>query len=322
MRPAVRTLLAKCAATRARVSAIVTILGAIQLAVSYHVQGWTSGVLVNTGTATLLFVPLFYIQQTLEVRVRETTRSVEQLKLDVQNTKNELRQDVEDLRQKFAEREEALLSQQDEEMAQLDSSPSCQLVHRVLLAAVEEHVISEQWGFRVHVVNERLSVFARLLPVEEGEIEVHIEAADGTLFDAIVWTPDQTPSEFMTRVSSILRASSIHPGSEFDPAFLFARLREDLSIARKVKRKLTLVDTLDYAQQYIAPQWIVYDWGIASWKQGLSPYWIGADALEEQDWIHHMSEKTWVDQDSFRMALLTAVALKRDGRLVDLNGED
>jgi hypothetical protein len=240
---------------------------------------------------------------------------VEQLKVDIQNTRDELRQDVEEIRRAFTEREEDMLAQQDDELADLGNSPSCQLVHRVLEAAADEHVISEEWGFRVHVIDESIRVFARLLPMEEDEVEVHIEGADGSRYGFVLWQPDRTPADFMLEVSNVLRAASVHPGANrFDPTFLFSGLRKDLTIGKEKKRKFTLLESLDFAQQYVAPQWMIYDWGIASWDMGATPYWIGTDSLTQSDWIHHMSEKTWVNQDSFREAFRTALALKESGR--------
>src|SRR4051812_6713129 len=77
--------------TRRRlIGGAVTVAGLGQLALSYAWSGWASGVLVNTGTATLLFVPLYVVQQSMDLRVRETRESVASLEREVRDTQDEL----------------------------------------------------------------------------------------------------------------------------------------------------------------------------------------------------------------------------------------
>src|SRR3954453_15035639 len=84
------------------IASLLTVAGTAQLLVSHQTTGWVSNVLINTGTATALLVPLFLAQRQLEARVQrgkgETTQEVAALAQAVETTRAEVAASLEELR--------------------------------------------------------------------------------------------------------------------------------------------------------------------------------------------------------------------------------
>lgn len=295
---------------------VMTAAGAAQLTASYLLTGWASGVLVNTGTATLLFVPLYLVQRRMEQRVEATSNSVQELGREVHSTQAEVRQSIEDLRRTFSDTDQDALRAREADVAALAAHPSCVGVRRVLVDAVEERVVSPR-GVRVHVVDPTVFVYARLRPADDGaSVDVALEKRDGEVIERVVWHPLESPAELMSHVAASLRRESLHPGEGFDPALLFRDLQATIREARRIKERFTLVDDMACAQEFVPPQWFIYDWGIGAGHDGLQPYYIDLPRLvRDRDLVPHMLEKTWLDEDSFRQALTTAQALHAGGNL-------
>ena len=295
------------------VGATVTLAGLSQLLLSYACSGWISSVLVNTGTASLLFAPLYLVQRKMEIRVRETKRSLDGLSREVRASQTELRQSMEELQRAFTARNTQLSEERERDVASIVEQPSCQVVYRTLTAAIEERVISQR-GLRVHVVDPDVFVFSRLIPTTADTVRIILEKRDGQPIAQVDWTADQTPATLMTEISDRLRAASLSSDSSFDPTLLFRELHETLRVARDVKDRYALIDDMARAQEYVPPQWIIYDWGIGAWHEGVQPYYIDRSRLHDQDLTRHMSEKIWLHRTSFDEALATALLLEKRGR--------
>jgi hypothetical protein len=299
------------------VGSSITALGAGQLAGSYFASSWLSGVLVNSGTATLLFVPLFLVQQRMERRVERAQESVAELGRTVENTRAEFQQSLDELRQSFAATDQTLRDETAQTIASVEATPSCSGVRKALSDAIRDRVVSERWGLRVRVVDPDLSIYARLQPTDGDSVTVTIEKRDGESVAELVWTPDRPAEDVMVDVAKELRAASLL-GVEFDPGLMFQQLKEALATARAVKERFAVLEDMATAQEYVAPQWMVYDWGLGAWHdESIQPYDITLDRIRDDDIIRHMLEKPWVHENSFRAALTTAQLLVRAGRLTD-----
>jgi len=296
------------------VGAAVTVVGIGQLLISHAISGWGSDVLVNTGTASLLFVPLFIAQRSMEARVRATQEDVDTLARDVMSQQAEVRQSLAELRATFADRDAQSRHDEERDLVEIGENPSCAGVNRALAAARAQRVLG-RWGIRVHVVDPQVRVFARLIPSGESDVTVELEKIDGESVSTVVWRPSEAADDLMSRVSAELRKASLHPGQSFDPTLLFRELSQSLKVAISVKDRFTLIDDMSDAQQYVPPQWMIYDWGIGAWHEGTQPYYIDRERLKERDLEEHMLEKTWLDQASFHEALNTALLLERSGRI-------
>jgi xanthine/CO dehydrogenase XdhC/CoxF family maturation factor len=83
------------------------------------VHGWLSSVLVNTGTGSLLFVPLFLVQRALETKVRETQQYVDDLSKNVQSSQADLQQSIDELRRAYTDREAELLKGRQQDVSEI-----------------------------------------------------------------------------------------------------------------------------------------------------------------------------------------------------------
>ncbi|MGC5585640.1 hypothetical protein ACPYOC_14955 [Ornithinimicrobium sp. W1665] len=296
------------------IGSAVTAAGAAQLYASYELEGWVSAVLVNTGTASLLFVPLFLVQRAMNVKVQATQRNLEVLSDEVHLAQEETRQTLSELRQRFAASQTESMAAEEAELRAIMENPSCESVHEALERSIRLEEVSRRWGIRVKLVDPGAYVYARLLPSVDSSVVMHIEKRDGEGVAVVPWQLQQTPEQFMFRVAEELRKSSLYPRATFDPALVFTELGNALSVARSVKDRYALVDNMERAQQYVAPQWMIYDWGLGAWE-GLQPYYIDRASLRSPDIHRHMLEKTWLDRPSFEEALETARLLDGRGRI-------
>jgi hypothetical protein len=292
----------------------VTVAGVGQLIISHEVLGWLSGVLANTGTATLLFAPLLVIQRTMEARIEQARTSVEALSQEIENTQDAMRQTLAEIRDSFYTQDEQSSRTTKREVDVIGDSPSCLVVHRALSHALERRVISPNWGLRVHVVAPDVFAYARLLPIDGNRVNIWLENRTGEPIADLNWEPNQAPADLMSNIVHHLRTASL-VGDHFDPTLMFIELREAITKADGVKKWYAVVEDMACAQEYVPPQWIIYDWGLGAWHGGLQPYYIMGKRLDESDLFIHMREKRWLHEDSFYEALTTARALKAAGRI-------
>lgn len=296
------------------VGSAVTAAGVAQLYASYELEGWVSAVLVNTGTASLLFVPLYLVQRAMNVKVQATQRNLEVLTDEVHLSQEETRQTLSELREQFGASQTASRAAEEAGLKAIMEKPSCDSVHDALRRSISLEEVSRRWGIRVKVVDPAAHVYARLVPGADSSVVLHIEKRDGEGVAVVTWQASQTPDQLMLRVAEELRKASLYPHATFDPAFMFTELGNAMSVARSVKDRYALVDNMEGAQQYVAPQWMIYDWGLGAWE-GLQPYYIDRAGLRSGDIHRHMLEKTWLDRSSFEEALGTARLLDGRGRI-------
>ena len=295
--------------------ALITLGGLAQLAVSYAVDGWASGVLVNTGTASLLFVPLFLAQRAMEARVRATQEDVDILTHEVQAQNAEVRQTLEEMREAFVAAQESHSAEEEAGLAAVSASPDCQTIHDELARAMDMREVG-RWGMRVHVVDPSVYIYARLVPVGDSAVHVYLEKRDGEEVAKLVWETGQSADAFMADIATELRRASLYPSGSFDPTLMFRELGLSLRTARTIKDRYALIDNMERAQEFVPPQWMIYDWGIGAWP-GLQPYYIDRRRMRERDLELHMQEKSWIDETSFEEALRTARLLEKAGRIED-----
>ncbi len=297
------------------IGAVITLGGLAQLSVSYAVDGWASSVLVNTGTASLLFVPLFLAQRAMEARVRAAQEDVDILSREVQTHQAEVRQTLQEMREAFVAAQESQRAEEEAGLAAVSASPDCQTIHDELARAMDMREVG-RWGMRVHVVDPRVYVYARLVPEVDSAVHVYIEKRDGEEIAKLLWESGQPADSLMGVIATELRRASLYPSGSFDPTLMFKELGSSLRMARAIKDKYAIVDNMERAQEFVPPQWMIYDWGIGAWP-GLQPYYIDRRRMRQRDLELHMREKSWIDETSFEEALRTARLLEMAGRIED-----
>ncbi|WP_241668331.1 lipase family alpha/beta hydrolase [Pedococcus bigeumensis] len=214
---------------------------------------------------------------------------------------------------RFQAQQEQAQATEDSAIAELLSAPSSVGLHRVLVNMTKERVISRQ-GIRVHLVDQRAPIYARLVP-RDVSVEILIERRDGSLIAQEEWRRSEDYFHFMEVLAALLRTNSLMSPS-FDATFWLKELVTALFRLRTERRRFALIESLDDALEYCSPQWAIYEWGIGGWyEHRLDPYIITASRLGETDWGSHMEEKTWVDARSFQYALETSRLLRLAGRL-------
>lgn len=265
----------------------------------------------------MLFVPLYLIQRGMERRVGErqvrTERAVGELTKDVRTTQAEVRRNLDDLRTEVRTRMTERVEDDREAFAKVGIEPSFPAVRDALRTATELNLISRN-GVRVRITDPSLAIFARLQVVGESLL-VRLEERYGEELARLSWDQNRPPDDFMVQVGQALRAATVYPGDDFDPALLFSELAELLQYAERYSDKYKQNGYTGLIQLF-KPQWMLFDWGIAAYGDTLPPYTIDIRQIRKNDrWYRHMEEKAWTDIDSFEQAHTTALMMAESGTL-------
>ena len=295
---------------------------------------WESVVLVGFGSALLLFVPLAIITRGIEAALdrvstqqeqistlqEETASDVARLTEEVAQTQADLRLTREQLSEVVRERITENKSKDSALFKAVGEAPSQADVLNSLVRAKEMAVIPDQ-GCRVGFIS---NCYLRFTPewkstdpiVRDSQdpdvVELTLEHIDATPLGRIVWDAESAPSEIAVRIAETMQASGVYPGdNSFDAGKIFADLSALLTIGYDSITR-GAVDPIRHIIQFCPPQWTVCDIGICSTQIS---YFIAADEVNKDRLLTHMSEKPWVDINSFEEAQMACSALFRNGKL-------
>ena len=304
---------------------------------------WESGVLVQFGSTLLLFVPLAYLtyrieaglervstrQEEIATQQEETASDVHQLAEEVAQTQADLRLTREQLSEMVRERITENKSKDSALFKAVGEAPSQADVFNSLVRAMEMGVIPDQ-GCRVDLISD---CYLRFNPVwrsdnpvnpawrsydpdeisaaQEPVIQLTLERIDTTTLGHVHWSAISSPSRIAVEIAQLMQSSGVYPGDNlFDAGKIFADLSALLTLGYDSTTK-GAVEPVRHIIQLCPPQWAVCDDGVYCTDQ---PYQIAAWRLDE-DWLPHMSGKTWVDINSLDEALRTCDALFKAGAL-------
>jgi hypothetical protein len=294
---------------------------------------WESGVLVALGAILLLFVPLAVLGHLIETRLdavrsqqdqistrqEQTASDVARLTEDVAQAQADLRLTREQLSEVVRERIAARKDRDSALFKTVGEVPSQTDVLSSLMRAKGMGIIPDR-GCRVELPSDCYlrfnSGWKSSDPIvrynqDPDIIELTLEEIDAKILDDIEWDTESSASEIAVRVAEAMQASGVYPGDAlFDAGKIFADLSALLSFGHhsSTSGKVSPVRNII---QLCLPQWAVCDDGVYCMDM---PYQILARRLNE-NWLSHMSEKTWVDMNSLDEALTTCRALYESGAL-------
>jgi len=291
-------------------------------------DAWLSGALVNGGTTLLLFAPLLLAGRHVEHKldeVRASQTAIEQrqeiaeanittLTEEIYETKAELRRTREELSQAVTQRLEELRERDRSAFADVEEMPSHAVVFRALSRASKLNLIAEDGcRVRIHNTNIYLSFATPLMNDPFGgefdpdaDLHLRIQQINGDYINGIFWPSAMTAEDFLVELSEAVVRSGAYPGDDsFDATQVFADLRALLEVSYRSATSGGPNPLLGVIQ-FCGPQWVITEDALACVDR---PYQIKSDRIDELDWITHMSDKQWVDQDSFSIAYEAASAL-------------
>jgi hypothetical protein len=315
-----------------RIVVVLILLGGLLLGLGWRTDGYLSDLLLNVGTALLLFAPLLLLQRRMEqelLELREETRSsVEGLSSDVAEVRRQARETAARLDELGEATRSRIREQQDKDTKafnDFDAEPSRSILLQLLSRALQLKAISWR-GIRVQVPGtwERLR-FAMgetytmvgtpaAIPEEEYDPEADtgprlwaaVESLYGDVHDIVEWLPGQPADEFMAEVAARLQSMSRYRDDTFDAASILGDLKAALRIAIEGRTGVGQYGELAPILEIPNDQWVIQTTGLSSPRYG---YFIPASRVmnagterEGPSLDEHMKEKRWVDSDKFEMA--------------------
>lgn len=317
---------------------IVIVFGMASLGLSWWLQRdvWWSGVLVNAGTSLVLFAPLLLIGRGIERRldeVQETQRNISERQDEAESRIDSLAEEVqqaqsafhlarEELSKLVAARLAEIRAADSKVFARVGDVPSHEATFAALLRAAELGLIS-QGGCRVRIQNSDAYLWFSTpignesfheLPDSPGDLHLRIERISGHNLANLTWPNYLSAADFLVELGQTLQKTGYYPGDNlFLGGEVFTDLAETLLLAHKYATTSDMVP-IRQVIQFCPPQWVLTESRLVSVGERRAGYSILMSRLHE-DWPRHMSEKPWLDRDSFDEAYETAVALYEAGRL-------
>ncbi|GIH21296.1 hypothetical protein Raf01_94680 [Rugosimonospora africana] len=153
-------------------------------------------------------------------------------------------------------------------------------------------------------------------PDSRGDLILQIEQADGWYRGEVAWTHEEAAEDLLVRFVESLVGAGQYPGDDlFDPTHIFADLGQLLQIAYK-SATTGMFEPLTSVVEYCPPQWVITSTHlIGASRKGRFDYAIPIARINEPRWSQHMTEKTWIDEDSFDRAFSVAKLLFSAGKL-------
>lgn len=327
---------------KVRLTRGITLLAALTVAVAVgllylswdtQASAWASGLYLAFGSTLLLFVPLAILthgietgldrvserQDQIATRQEETASDVTRLTEEVAQTQADLRLTREQLSEVVRDRMTANKNKDLELFKTVGEAPSQADILNSLVRAKEMEIIPDQ-GCRVGFISDCYLRFTSgwesTDPVvyesqDPDVIELTLERLDATPLSRLSWNVETT-AEIVVSIAEAMQASGVYPGDgSFDAGKIFADLSALLTLGHESITR-GAVDPIRHIIQFCPPQWVVCDDGIYSAK---TYYYIPADEMNAERLLAHMSEKTWIDIESFEEAQMACSALFRTGRL-------
>ncbi len=314
---------------------VSVVLGILVLAGSWAVSDsvWWSGVLVNAGTALLLFTPLAVYgmhvenqfdqvrrgQQKIERQQEETAAGLASLTEEVSQAQGELRRTREELADILSERLAESRSNDATTFQDVEERPSHRGLFEALMRASKLGLISRD-GCRVKLRSTTLYLrFQRPEPGPFGELPhpnqdlpVQIESIDARPLRDLRWRSDQGAEDFLVELSEELIGLAQYPGDRsFGPDSVFSPLKAMLELANRSATSGSS-EPLTSVIEFCPPQWVITSSHLIAVDP---PYAIPMIRMRESRWHEHMREKVWLDYDSFTYAFSVSRVLFDAGKL-------
>lgn len=274
----------------------VTLLGAVMVAGGWAIQGaeYVPGLLLESGTAMMLLVPLALLGLVLEQRLRRAEQQIRATASLLDELNTATRERLADDRHRR------------QELFDLARQNPTQRTVRVLLREALDMGAVASDGIRVRVPGTPLRL--RFQVVDPDAVQVRVEEADGARLHEFRWDADETGSQFALGLAEALRGR--YPGDEhYDPAGV---LRQLLAIVQIGVEGQTGEHPHDLGPIIEIPndQWAVCSDGLFSMQRSYS---INTTRIihSREDWPRHMSSQAWVNIDAFNEAYELARALLR-----------
>ena len=288
---------------------------ALMLAGHKYDTAWQQAVLVNLGSALLLFAALYLVQrEVLERRVAAAEESAERQADELKSQVDEVRREVHDALDNLNEATSARLAVEndwdDAAITAVEAAPTAANAARLLARGRRLDAVSAD-GVRVALPSIwprlRFSPLDELGNTRADAVTVRLEHVSGEVLETINWTSETPASELLADLAIILQRRDLYPGDDsYDPQAIMRAFISTVSVPLMAK-----AGRGRGVPSGIGPVIELCD-GWALTTEGLeatsTSYSIDVARLHEPDWYNHMTEKTWVDKDEFWIALTAARA--------------
>jgi hypothetical protein len=295
------------------------------------VWSWVSSVLINLGSALILFSPLYWLTERLAVKVRKLNTEVVTAQREVGATQAKL-QNVEDFinpalptdfpnksdaRSEAAAKLDQNVQQEmgasrrnDEELySSIALEPDPVRIAVALLRAEADDLITSD-GPRCELLYSDYHVrFVAVWIDDIADLKLTIETDDGTVLFAIPWSKDETATSIFARIGELLRDSPGFPGEElFFAGQLPLQLSDLLLYASRYRPSVTGSMAIRKIVEILQSGWVITERYLL--PKSYRDYTIDVSRLNELDWPEHIRNKGWKESFSFEEALNVARGLK------------
>lgn len=282
---------------------------------------WAAGLLLNMGSAVVLFGPLLALTALFSRHVARGERRrdvrVEQLAAEVGQVQRDVATALEELSERALRRLAVDRAGEEATIAAVAADPRPPRIAEALALAAAMHLTSAR-GPRVPIFDT--SLFARWQAAsldggrDGGAVEVTVERPDGRALQLLTWQAPQTAEDLGYELGKVLLARGQYPGDiAYAPGMMFRDLHHLLDLAyRAATGAGWLVDPIGPIVQLTGDRWAITDGWLTTTDH--MRYRVTLDRLTEMDWDSHLRGRD-MDIPGFREAFDTAISLLATGEL-------
>ncbi|TBN56009.1 hypothetical protein EYE40_00560 [Glaciihabitans arcticus] len=301
---------------------------------------WLSNLLVNAGTAFVLFGLFYVLTERLSARVKLTERDVGQTQSDLQNIEDDRlapRTDSTRRGNGLAVEAERPGPQDDDTLshsASIDAAPSIaevvqagmarrrleeealyekvatqptsKLVHMALMKAKLSGVISST-GPRCELRETDLHV-RFLASVDSAQVILQLETADGVILATLAWGESNDAGAVIIALGTVLIRLDLYPGDQlYFGSDLLTQLSDLLMYASRYRQSVTGERDIHGVIEVLDSGWVIMDRGMV--PKTYRAYLVASSRLDESDWASHIRNKAWPESRYVEEALAIARGL-------------
>lgn len=285
--------------------ALLAIGGIVMVAWASGVEtSYVESLLLNAGTACVLFAALYLAQRfVLDRQVENVRQSVDATHDEIDELRKSVTVSLEELGDELDRRREIENRTDDSLLEQFRVEPNAARLRAMLDRARQLKAVSAN-GPRAEVPGTGYYLRAAIDP--DGDLHLGLEDESGNRRASLAWTEERTAADMLVHFRSWLDQNTHFANANMQPALEAITNTIEIGIGAKTGRRTGPTDLSPIIEQ-IGPTWAITDFGIEA--IGEHHYVIESSRLNETDWYSHVGGKSWVDQDEFWHALMTAERL-------------
>jgi hypothetical protein len=309
-------------AQRVGLSAGLAVGGLVLCFIAWRSTGFLQEFLLQLGSAVLLLAPLVWLERLLSARVDRTearaTAIEEEVEVVQENVRHAVRR-MDDLGEGVRRELRQQVIDDDEAIAAVRRDTRWDHVARLFERGLSVGAIAA-CGVRVQVPDMWARLRFEAMPQDrDGSryLRVCIEQLDGSTLAELEWGERGDVIDLFREIGVELQKANTYPGDAFDATVITDHLLRVIETGLHAKRIGSILE-LSPILEIPHSQWAITTYGVQCLE---NPYNVEFSRLDEDGFLSHVQQKTWVSEEDLDDTWRAARALQSVAWLQELRDD-